>query len=81
MYTKYVFETAEEFFRACGPTDATVSGDRSLSVPDTVYVVFNGDDVYLSGGGAHLFELSPDISQDDMIAAAFKLLHTKVHFT
>jgi len=84
MYTKVVFESAEEFFRACRRHRATTNDTSPLApiVPSTVYVVFDGDAApFLSGEGAEQFGLSDDISQDEMVEAAFCATSSRVHLT
>lgn len=88
MYTKYVFETAKEFFRACKPTGAyaIVDADESVedvkpTVPETVYVVFRGThEVLLDGSGSNFFEFASTVSQGEMISTAFEMLHSRVQF-
>ncbi len=76
MYQKVVFETAEEYFEACNP-----NGEIRLNVPDTVGVVFDGSmNPRLEGKGSEKFGLE-DISQSDMIAAAFRRAGSSVHIT
>lgn len=73
MYTKTIFESATEFFSA---------NKQDNVVPKTVYVVFDGDaGPFLSGEGADKFGLPPNISQDEMIEAAFHAAGSKVHLT
>lgn len=76
MFKRVIFETADEFFEACDPT-----GKRKPDVPDTVYVVFDGEmDPRLSGDGHGQFGLE-NISQSDMTKAAFRLLASRVKIT
>lgn len=76
MYTMTVFETADEFFEACDP-----NGEIKPTVPETVYVVFDGEhDPRLSGDGAKKFALG-DITQADITHAAFRRAGSGVHLT
>lgn len=74
MYTRIIFETAKEFFEACMP-------GGKVYVPNTVYVVFDGDaDPFLSGDGAKKFDLG-DITQAEMTREMFHLVGSRVHLT
>ena len=67
-----IFETATEFFDAC----------EKQTIPRTIYVVFEGDEwVGLSGKGSSSFELSEEITQDEMSAEAFRRAKTSLYFT
>ncbi len=70
MYTKTIFESADEFFMAC--SIARPIGDKKPSIPSSVYVVFDGEGIpTLSGESAKEYGLHYGISQSDMIKAAF----------
>ena len=82
MYNKVMFESAKEFFNACIRHQGTTEDDERPTVPSSVYVVFDGGSrPYLSGENSEKFGLSPEITQSDMIEAAFKAVRSKVHLT
>ena len=80
MYTKIVFETAEEFFNACAKVRA--KGDESPYVPSTVYLILReGETPILSGDGCHKFGLAESISRENLILAGLRKAGCKVKFT
>ncbi|MCP4339609.1 MAG: hypothetical protein GY799_12140 [Desulfobulbaceae bacterium] len=79
MYNKTIFESADEFFVACSNVRAI--GDKKPSVPSSVYVVFDGEGLpTLSGESAKEFGLHHEISQSDMIKAAFDAAGSRLHY-
>ncbi len=75
MYDKVVFETPEEFFRACRRLRS--KDDSSPIVPTTVTVVLDVDECFLIGEGSKRFELL-DINEKAMVEGAFKVLGANV---
>lgn len=77
MYKKVIFETAEEFFKACDP-----GSQMKPTVPTSVSVVFDGSSLpRFTGEDAHKFGFSGKVTQSDMITVAFRIAGSKVHIT
>lgn len=85
MYTKTIFETAQEFFDAVEIARQKWGGTEPVmeaTVPPDVYVVIEDRaTLSLSGEGSEKFMLAESITWDDMIQAAFLKAGVRVHFT
>lgn len=79
MYTVTVFQNAEELLKAASRVRAINDGGPIL--PSTVYLVFDGDSIRLSGDGSRGFDVDQDVTKEDLIRAAFQLAGIDVHIT
>lgn len=78
MYKKIIFQTAEEFFRACQSVRA--EGDTFPRIPESVEVVFDGDEIRLTGQHSEGYGISPSVTKEDLITEAFKRAGAKFYY-
>lgn len=78
MRTVVVFETAQEYFKAC--RQDRMEGNDFPFVPQSVTVLIANGVIGLSGEGSEKFKLADGINYMDMVEAAFALAEAKVMF-